>query len=56
MKPGSEDDETPVEKARYEGNFKNGLKTGYGKMIFPSGDIYEGEWFENKVIVTKVDN
>lgn len=38
-----------VEKARYEGNYKNGLKDGYGKMVFPSGDVYEGMWVENKM-------
>ena len=50
MAPGSEDDETPVEKARYEGNYKDGMKHGAGKMVFPNGDIYEGEWIENKVL------
>lgn len=49
MAPGSEEDETPVEKARYEGEYKNGLKHGVGKMVFPNGNIYEGEWFENMV-------
>ena len=38
-----------VEKARYEGNYKNGLKDGYGKMIYPSGDVYEGMWVENNM-------
>lgn len=62
MGPGSEEDETPVEKARYEGNYKDGLKHGMGKMVFPNGNIYEGEWFENKVRVyvlstgTNMDN
>jgi hypothetical protein len=50
MAPGSEEDETPVEKARYEGNYKDGLKHGVGKMVFPGGNTYEGEWFENKVM------
>ena len=50
MAAGSEEDETPVEKARYEGNYKDGLKHGVGKIIFPTGDIYEGEFYENKVI------
>lgn len=49
MKPGSEDDETPVEKARYEGNYKDGLRCGVGRMVYPSGDIYEGEWLDNKM-------
>jgi len=49
MGPGSEDDETPVEKARYEGNYLNGMRTGLGRMVFPGGDIYEGEFLDNKV-------
>lgn len=50
MKPG-EDDEAPTERARYEGNYKDGIRSGFGKMTFPSGDIYEGEWLDNKVII-----
>ena len=34
---------------RYEGNYKDGLKNGYGKMVFPSGDVYEGMWVDNKM-------
>ena len=49
MKAGSEEDETPVEKARYEGNYKDGLRSGFGRMTFPNGDIYEGQWVDNKV-------
>ena len=49
MGPTSEDDDTPMELARFEGMYKDGQKTGYGKMVYPTGDIYEGEWFENKV-------
>jgi hypothetical protein len=45
----NEEDETSVEKARYEGNYKDGNKCGVGKMIYPNGDIYEGEWLDNKV-------
>ncbi len=48
MGPGAEEDSV-VEKARFEGNYKDGLKHGYGRMVYPNGDIYEGEWFENKV-------
>mmetsp|Transcript_22989 Transcript_22989/g.20881 ORF Transcript_22989/g.20881 Transcript_22989/m.20881 type:complete len:230 (-) Transcript_22989:113-802(-) len=47
MGPTSEEDETLIEKARFEGNYVDGQKTGYGKMIYPNGDIYEGEWLEN---------
>merc|ERR1711991_945252 len=46
---GGGEDESLVEKARYEGNYKDGLKNGYGKMVFPSGDVYEGMWVDNKM-------
>lgn len=49
MAAGGEEDDAPVEKARYEGNYKDGLKDGYGKMVYPNGDIYEGNWVENKM-------
>ena len=35
-------------KERYSGDYKYGKKEGNGKYTFPNGDIYEGEWFENK--------
>ncbi|KAJ1431852.1 radial spoke protein 10, partial [Ochromonadaceae sp. CCMP2298] len=49
MAPGTEEDESLTEKARYEGVYKDGLKHGVGKMVYPTGDVYEGEWFENKM-------
>jgi hypothetical protein len=49
MGPASEEDETLVEKAKYDGNYKDGLKNGVGKMIYPNGDFYEGEWIDNKM-------
>jgi len=49
MGPAGGEDESLVEKARYEGNYKDGLKNGYGKMVFPSGDVYEGMWVDNKM-------
>lgn len=49
MKAG-EDDEGPSERARYEGNYKDGIRSGFGKMTYPNGDIYEGEWLDNKVM------
>jgi len=30
--------------ALFEGEFKNGCKEGHGKMIYPSGNYYEGDW------------
>ena len=29
---------------KYEGNFKNGNKEGYGKFIYKNGDLYDGNW------------
>mmetsp|Transcript_5875 Transcript_5875/g.9678 ORF Transcript_5875/g.9678 Transcript_5875/m.9678 type:complete len:232 (+) Transcript_5875:51-746(+) len=49
MAPGGEEDDSLQEKARYEGDYKDGLKHGVGKMVYPNGDVYEGEWFENKM-------
>jgi len=49
MGAGPDDDESLVQKAKYEGNYKDGVRTGVGKMEFPSGDIYEGEWVEGKM-------
>lgn len=31
-------------KLKYEGNFKEGFRHGYGKMIYKNGCKYEGEW------------
>jgi radial spoke head protein 1 len=33
---------------RYEGEWKNDSRTGYGKMIYKNGIIYEGEWKNNQ--------
>jgi hypothetical protein len=49
MGPAGGEDESMVEKARYEGNYKDGLKDGYGRMVFPSGDLYEGMWVQNRM-------
>lgn len=48
VKPGEEEGSF-VEKARYEGSWKDNQKHGVGKMTFPNGDTFEGEWFENKI-------
>lgn len=50
MGPTSEEDDTPMEIARFEGIYKDGQKTGFGSMVYPTGDTYVGEWFENKVM------
>jgi hypothetical protein len=49
MTSSEEDEETKIEAAKFEGTYKDGKKTGYGKMTFPNGDVYQGEWFENVV-------
>ena len=28
----------------YEGNFKDGLRSGLGKLSAPNGDVYDGMW------------
>lgn len=35
--------------ASYEGLYEDGKKCGLGKMTFPNGDVYHGEWKDNKV-------
>lgn len=47
--PGNEDDDSPVDRAVYEGNYKDGKRHGLGKMIFPNKNIYEGEWLDNQI-------
>ena len=32
----------------YIGNFENGLKQGKGKLVYPSGNTFVGEWKFNK--------
>jgi hypothetical protein len=35
---------------KYEGQMKDGIREGYGKMTYTNGDIFEGEWnlYRNK--------
>lgn len=51
MGKASEEDETLVQKAKYEGHYKDGLKHGHGRFEFPNGDVYEGEFVDNKVSI-----
>lgn len=45
-----DDDSGELKKiAMYEGSYSNGKKHGVGKMTFPNGDVYHGEWKENKM-------
>lgn len=32
----------------YEGEFQNNMKHGFGKYTFSNGDIYEGNFRDNK--------
>ena len=45
----SEDDDARKERARYEGEYVNGKRHGNGRMVFPNGDIYHGQWTENQM-------
>lgn len=47
MREGEEEEK--VEVARYEGGYVDGVKSGFGMMRFPSGDVYEGEFQDNKM-------
>ncbi|KAG5187830.1 radial spoke protein 10 [Tribonema minus] len=47
MKPPGEEDEGPVVLATYEGSYVDGAKCGTGKMTYPNGDTYWGEWKDN---------
>jgi hypothetical protein len=29
---------------KYEGNFFNGLRNGYGQYFYENGSVYEGSW------------
>lgn len=31
----------------YEGQYKNDLRNGYGRFIFPNGSYYLGYWKDN---------
>lgn len=33
--------------AIYEGNYTDGKRAGMGKMTYPNGDEYTGEWKDN---------
>lgn len=35
-------------RALFEGQFVNGCKHGEGRMTYPSGNYYEGEWKNDK--------
>lgn len=37
------------DNSKYEGEYLNGLKHGFGRYEWPDGSIYSGEWYENKL-------
>jgi hypothetical protein len=39
----------------YQGEWKQGIQHGYGKMTFPDGTIKEGR-FENNIFIGAVEN
>jgi radial spoke head protein 1 len=48
MAAGADEDAEKKEVARFEGNYVGGVKDGVGKMTFPTGDVYEGQWTADK--------
>lgn len=48
-KSEEEDDGELKEVARYEGNYVDGMRSGFGTFTFPNGDIYEGEFSNNRM-------
>lgn len=34
--------------AVYEGEWSEGLRSGWGRMYYENEDIYEGEWLKDK--------
>jgi len=38
---------TFVDGAEYTGGWKNGMRSGQGKQIYPNGDMYDGPWLKD---------
>jgi hypothetical protein len=32
------------DRAKYEGSFKDNMRSGYGEIKYTNGDVYEGQW------------
>ena len=41
-------DYNEIIKCKYDGNWVEGKKNGYGKMFYNNGDIFQGQWFNDK--------
>lgn len=39
---------TWLDGKRYQGNYKKGVKCGYGEMKWPNGKKFQGEWKDGK--------
>lgn len=48
VQPEEEEEEAKV-LAVYEGSYKDGKRSGEGKMTYPNGDVYQGEWKVGKM-------
>lgn len=48
-KAADEDGGDPVVRATYDGEYSNGKKHGLGKLTYPNGDVYQGQFKENKL-------
>lgn len=33
-----------IRNVEYEGNFLDGKKNGFGRIVYPNGDIYKGQF------------
>ena len=45
-----------IDGSEYKGDWKRGIQHGYGKMIFPTGEIKEGQFEMNIFIGKKLEN
>ena len=34
--------------SRYDGFWKDGMANGFGRLVHAEGDVYEGEWTDDK--------
>merc|ERR1712070_487490 len=44
VKMATDDDGNKVFQSKYEGEYKDNMKDGEGRMEYPDGGIYEGSW------------